>query len=308
MRILRSSRIFAFLLLCFCVSNLRAQSTIGDRQVTASKAGTPTTAPLSTTAVTVASPQEVDSKLRENGIKPDSDAKSLVYSMNPSVNSLQDINSSFALAIPVAQDSNDQVKLTVDHSLKESIKVNTDSIVSSTTNSQAKVFKDRNALNLTKQSAQDLTIIATQFEKVPSSRDFLVQTDLDSSTLKTLVKQDSLSADDKLLLQNLREDLTAKKDWFSTDRTDPVVHVRTVSSLDGKPVALLTVCYVQALMAATSCDNTFDEPTKGDSSTDRRLPVANYFIWAQDTGGHRKTEQKRLEVRTELNVVLLTTP
>src|SRR5258708_9845559 len=117
MRILLSSRIFAFLLLASGIPVLSAQPTIGDRQVAVAKGGKAAQTSLSTAAVTVASPQDVDSKLTQNGIKPDSDAKSLVYAINPSLNSLQDIKGSFSLAIPVAQNSDDQLKLIVHHSL-----------------------------------------------------------------------------------------------------------------------------------------------------------------------------------------------
>lgn len=80
--------------------------------------------------------------------------------------------------------------------------------------------------------------------------------------------------------------------------------MRTLAAKDQREVPLLTICYVPVFLDEGRCDAEFERPS---SPTDRKLPVANYRVWAQDSKGAKVSNVKRVEVRGATTVVLVVT-
>jgi hypothetical protein len=292
-----------FAALIFAAGSSAAQ-TIGDREVTTVSAGQANLADSwSTVSVTVKSEKDLRKKLEINGVHPDADSLSVIYSINPQIESTDNIKNA-TIVIPTVSGGNAPAKLVVDQAMKQSIRSMGVNVKNVANDPESWKLSDISPGTATA-AAASIQSITSSFDTLPVSREFLEQTQSDTTKLATLIQQNQLSAVDHSLVTEILADLSTKSDWYKKNQSDPLVHVKALDSRSGKQIALLTICYVQALDGGTACANSFERPTSDAGTTDHRLPVARYYMWAADATGQSLCPAKPVDVLADVDVTLL---
>jgi hypothetical protein len=292
--------------LVFISSALCAQTVgnIGNRQISLPAGETLSqispNAKISTKDVQLAPNEKLSDKLQQFGVQPNSDAWSVIYTINPGVEKFDDAGKFSAIKIPAIEgfdsEKDQPMALIVDAPVKHAIASNAELLTQRTATAPA----DKKVLFTPAVDALGQTTQAINSH--PASRLFLDQVNEESQLLDRLLRKPALAENDKSTVLEITSDLKAKAQVLQKDVADPSVIVKTIAAADQKEVSLLTICYVPVALDTGSCDHEFERPT---SPTDRRLPVANYHIWAKDSAGQRVSESKRVEIRADSLVTLV---
>jgi len=254
---------------------------------------------LGTETVWIQSSSELKQVLERRGIEPDADALSVVYSMNPGLK--KDSSQWQVVHIPMVNGfdpaNTGRVNLDVDRQLKDSITESHTRVVE-----RIGIAPESVRYRLSPASVA-LGDVSLAVKVHPASQAFLHQVERESLILKTISSKEALTVSDEATVQMITKDLEVKNEGLKADAPDPTLTVRTVGSVDGKEISLLTVCYVPAALYGGKCDAEFKRPT---SPTHQDIPIANYLMWAQDsTDGSQKTTPKPVEVRSDDDVTLV---
>ncbi len=257
---------------------------------------------LTTKSVELQPGQSVQEALRQSGVEPNSDALSVIYSLNPGLSKLTDA-SDFTVKIPALKsfDSSNTapVTLEVDSELKHSIAVKSENLMSFATNRP----NEKRDTFVPAVDALKETSVSIGFH--PTSSLFLNQVERESDLLNQYSRKAYLTEADKKTIAEINTDLRAKNKALQADAPDPDIIVRTLAAKDQSEVRLLTICYVPVFLDDGKCDAEFERPS---SPTDHKLPVANYHMWAANSQGTRVSNVKRVEVRDSTTVVLVVMP
>ena len=256
---------------------------------------------LTTKSIHLRPGQSVQDMLQQSGVEPNSDALSVVYSLNPGIYKLRDAGD-YTVRIPAVKDfdpsSATPVVLMVDSGLKQSIEARSESLSTLISRKPAEM---RASLSPVVAALKETSVGVNVH---PASSSFLSQVDRESKVLNEYSAKTDLTEADKATIAEISSDLRAKSKALQADEPDPDVVVRTLGAKDQNEVALLTICYTPVFLDKGKCDAEFERPS---SPTNHRLPVANYHMWAANSGGIRVSEVKRVEVRDSTTVILVVT-
>lgn len=243
--------------------------------------------------------QSVQEVLQGSGVEPNSDALSVVYSLNPGIYKLTDA-SNYTVRIPALKDfdpsNTTPVTLVVDSGLKQSIAAKSGSLALFTSTKPPDM---RGSLSPVAAALRETSV---SIGVHPTSSSFLEQVEHESNLLSQFSAKTNLTEADKATIAEINNDLRAKNKALQADEPDPDVVVRTLAAKDQSEVRLLTICYAPVFLDSGSCDAEFERPS---SPTNHRLPVANYHMWATTSLGVRVSQVKRVEVRDSTTVVLV---
>jgi hypothetical protein len=281
------------LLFCFFIASPAAgQAASGGPSVSAVKSGTGTTTSINVQKVTLKEGDTVSGTLVRYGIKPTSDAYGYVLDLNPDLESVNDVRVRQSLKVPTALDNTGMVTLQVNSDLRGSIRTSSNTL-SREANEAALDSETRKRMNR-------IAMLSSSVAERPISTEELEQVEaLNAKTLAIAQKRKSgeaISPKEKETVVAVEADLKAKAD---SPVSDVILTVKTVKEADGTEVPLLTVCYVPVALFEDACQGKFD---KLSSPTMRRLPIANYMIWAIKEG-HRVSQSKIVEVRKDTTFV-----
>jgi hypothetical protein len=304
---LMRSAILVFVI--FSTLGLAAQVTtttksIGGREISLARSNgssSDSVGSITTKSIQLQPGQSVQEMLQQSGVEPNSDALSVVYSLNPGIYRLTDA-SSYTVKILAVEGFNPSlatpVRLMVDSALKQSIVERSNRLAALAVSKPADMRSFLSpAVDALKETSVSITVH-------PISSSLLGQVERESSLLTEYSNKAGLTDDDKAKIAEINSDLRAKDKALQTDAPDPDVIVRTLAAKDQSEVGLLTICYTPVFLDNGKCDAEFERPS---SPTDHRLPVANYHMWAANTLGVRVSEVKRVEVRDTTTIVLVVT-
>jgi len=252
---------------------------------------------------------DIPELLRQNGIVPDVNAVSLVYAANPNLQHMT-FSTETTLNIPALEtasgvQASGPIKLRVDYDLKGSLLANSSGLKSVVDQNQLSPALSPAARTNLIQASHKLSALTSSLNAASASRAFLEQSVDDSIFLNRVATSPTTTAADSLQLSQTLNDISAKFSWLtgaSSPVLDPWVKVRAISSVNGKQVAGLTVCYRKQVEEPDKCAKTFEALTSANTTTDHRLAVCDgYVLWLMDYIGRRLSADKNLSVSGDVD-------
>lgn len=281
-------------------SSASAQTGTGLSFTVGSAGGSEITVEIVTEEVSIDSQGTLERFLSENGIRPDANAQSFVYYLNPDLASIREIRKSTKLQLPIFRaPSFDRelpkqpiIAVVMDAKLKAGLQ-------ESVSNYRNTVKKRRN--DFVPQVVNYLTSIGLNLDKfyadrVPASHDMLGQVNQDVVTLNSILGRYSrksrsffskgpkldLKAEDYRQLNLVDVDLRDKIEAATTSNPQVKVVAKTFDNKGGE-VSHFIVCYAAiAEYEKDRCDRSFSE--QSSPTNEQSLSAATYQFWAIKPG------------------------
>jgi hypothetical protein len=283
---------------------------------------------LTVSSVTVKPDDTIHSLLIGNKIRPDIEAFTLVYELNPQVQSLKSLKAGTTLLLPLLQpgpklsaelEAGFKVALTVDPDVKDTLGRNTQVLTTIfPVNATLTPSKVANGVSV-ESSGQAARYVVNRLEFFrrsiirrngrPVTRETLEQLIGDAETMTALLTpvmkgERRLTADDARQIVSIQKDIKIKETHFvqvaAGEPPDawPKVKIVVRTIKQGKPVSGLRVYYVpEALKTRADQVRPFDTLS---SPCERKMPEADYIIWAsKDNNSKPISVMQRLIVRKE---------
>jgi hypothetical protein len=278
-------------------STASAQNGIGLSFMVGSAGGREIKIEIVTEEIVIDSQAQAKRFLSENGIRPDANAESLVYYLNPDLASIREIGKGTTLQLPVLRIpaiTNERelpkqpiIAVLLDPQLKGHLRETVDSFRRTVKNKRkdfipqiANALKSVN-LSLDRFYADDAISSHQMLEQVHGETTTLISI-LDKYSRKSrwLFRKHpkiSLSPEDLDQFNAIKNDLSTKLEESSRSNPDVKVLARTFKDKD--EVSSFIVCYAHvALSKQKKCDSSFSQ--RSSPTNEQFLAIANYIFWA----------------------------
>lgn len=255
-------------------------TSLGSGQFAMTNAGVQIQLMLVSKPLFVASEHEIREFVEKNGLLFDANLQSLIYDLNPELDSISKIDRRSRVSLPVLRvgDSSDvsgtpAISLILDKTLKKQFGLDVDRF-------REKLAKQK---HLAVDVSGNLTSIDNALSKIrrdvlPVSHDMLVEASEDVIALYGLVSMKHKNSDKFAKdVAAIKEDLLNRIDASQNGNPDAVVVVRTKKN--GEELSNFTVCYkaVARYTPDDKCDYSFP---RDSSPTVQVMSEAAYVFWA----------------------------